>query len=382
MTFEVIVLPGDGIGPEVMDVARDVLDTVNRRCDLSIEIREFGCGAEYYRRTGSVWEEGAKEACSSADAVLLGAVGNPSIRKPDGSSPASEVIIFLRNGLELFANLRPVKPLPGAAPVICGKTVDPWPPGKLDFVIVRENTEGLYCRHGGRFDHGENEYALDKRILTRKGCERIHRFAFGYAAAGGRAKVTCVDKSNVLTGCRFFRGIFDEISGDFPAIGKEYQYVDAFMMRVMKSPDTVDVAVMSNLFGDIVSDGAAVLLGGMGMAPSANIGAAHAMFEPVHGSAPDIVGSGKANPTAMILSVKMMLEWWAAPWRENGRTIPGREMERFREAAVLMEEAVAKVLSEGRKRAEHLPHELGGSASCNTFGKSVARKIMKQIECD
>ena len=380
MALDVTVLPGDGIGPEVMKEALHVLDTAARGCDLSVETREFRCGAEHYSRTGRAWEEGARDACGESDAVLLGAVGNPTIGKPDGSFPAGEVIVFLRNGLDLFANLRPVRPLPGASPVVCGKVTDAWPPGKVDFVIVRENTEGLYCRQGEILGNGEDEYARDKRILSRRGCQRIHRFAFRYAAANGRNTVTCVDKSNILTGCRFFRQIFHEVSIDFPNITRDHRYVDAFMMQVIKSPDTIDVAVMPNLFGDIVSDGAAVLLGGMGMAPSANIGAAQAMFEPVHGSAPDIAGSGKANPTAMILSVKMMLEWWAAPWRDTGKTASIREKERLSEAAALIENAVVKVLSMGRKNRESLPHELGGNASCSAFGKSVVKELASMID--
>ena len=298
--FHIAVLPGDGIGPEVTAATVAVLKAA---CPGLLTFSEQAVGAGEYLRSGSPLPEAAFEACEKADAVLLGAMGLPSVRWPDGREMTPQ--IDLRERLDLYAGPRPIKlysehdsPLKGYAA------------GEIDFTIVRENTEGLFSARGS-IQPDDRSSATDTLHLTRKGCERICRYAFEEAVRRNRPnqKVTLVDKANVLPSMVFFREIFDNVAKDFPDIPTEHIYVDAAALFLVQRPESFDVIVTENMFGDILSDLAAGIVGGMGMAPSGDIGENCAVFQPSHGTAPDIAGQGKANPIATILSGALMMKW-------------------------------------------------------------------------
>ena len=299
-SLSIAVLPGDGIGVDVMLEAVRVLRCVESSQDgLRFRLNECAAGAAEFLRNGSPLPDATFKACQEADAVLLGAMGLPDVRWPDGKEMTPQ--IDLREQLQLYAGLRPItlyhendSPLKG------------YGAEQIDFVIVRESTEGLFS---ARLSQSPNEDEVcDVLQLTRLGCERVCRSAFELAAQR-RKKVTLVDKANVLPSMVFFRKIFDEIASDYPNIEADYAYVDAAALFLVQRPETFDVLVTENMFGDILSDLAAGLVGGMGMAPSADIGDDCAVFQPSHGTAPDITGKGIANPIGMILSTAMMLEW-------------------------------------------------------------------------
>lgn len=361
-----MAFPGDGIGPEVMTHALKALKALGEKHSVQLKVIETQCGSGYFKKTGREWPEGALDICKEADAIILGAVGIPGVVMPDGKTPSSKVIFGLRLGLDLYANVRPVKLYPNVKHDVSGHFRRIW--DSVDFVIVRENTEGAYAPVSGNLEVGnQKERRVDNRLITRKGSERIARFAFGLARTrngsplDGKRRVTCVDKSNVLAGCRLFRGVFDEVATHYPGIERDYAYIDAITQWLVRRPGFYDVVVTTNLFGDILSDLAATLQGGMGMAPSANIGDKHAMFEPVHGSAPDIAGKDVANPIAMLLSTKMMLEWLGE--RKND--------EALLECATDIESAVVKVLNEG----DVLTPDLGGKSSCTDLGQEITKRL-------
>lgn len=368
MALKIVLLAGDGVGPEVMREGAKVLKAVESAYGLSFEQIPFPCGGQHYLDTGEEWPDGAFEACKSADAILLGAVGLPDAVLPSGEIAGVGVVFGLRFGLDLFANVRPTKLYPNVPHKVHGGFKQVWEPGKVDFVIVRENTEGLYTPARGFLDRGGvRELAVDSRVITRKGAERVIRFAFELsklrngAPADRTHRVTCVDKSNVTAGCKLFRAVYDEVAAGFPGIQKDYAYIDAFQQWLIRTPEIYDVAVTSNLFGDISTDLAAVLQGGMGMAAGGNIGDSHAMFEPIHGSAPKHAGKDEVNPIAMVLAVQMMLDWL-------GRR---KRMAELREAAGAVETAVESVLGSGKI----VTYDLGGAAKCSQVGSSIASAV-------
>lgn len=268
--------------------------------DLSLTFTEHSVGAGEFLRSGNPLPDEAFDACRESDAVLLGAMGLPGVRWPDGREMTPQ--IDLRERLELYAGPRPIylysaddSPLKG------------YQAGEIDFVIVRENTEGLFSARGS-VQPEDRSSASDVLHLTRKGCERICRYAFEEAMRR-RKKCTLVDKANVLPTMVFFREIFDEVAQDFPEVATEHLYVDAAALFLVQRPESFDVLVTENMFGDILSDLAAGLVGGMGMAPSGDLGTDCAVFQPSHGTAPDIAGQEKANPIGTILSAALMLEW-------------------------------------------------------------------------
>src|SRR3989440_4197953 len=316
MAHKLVLLAGDGTGPEVMREAVKILKAVQDAFGLSFDTIPFPAGGQYFLDTGAEWPDGAFESCKAADAILLGAVGLPEVNLPNGDLAGVGVVFGLRFGLDLYANVRPTKLYPNVRHKIHDGFKLVWEPGKVDFVIVRENTEGLYTPTRGFLDRGGvKELAVDSRVITRKGAERVIRFAFEVskqrkgAPADRKHRVTCVDKSNVTAGCKLFRQVYDEVAARYPTIQKDYAYIDAFQQWLIRSPEVYDVAVTSNVFGDIATDLAAVLQGGMGMAAGGNIGDQHAMFEPIHGSAPKHAGKDEVNPIAMIFAVQMMLDW-------------------------------------------------------------------------
>ncbi|HEV8595331.1 MAG TPA: isocitrate/isopropylmalate dehydrogenase family protein [Thermoplasmata archaeon] len=368
MAYRIVLLAGDGTGPEVMREGVKVLKAVEDAYGLSFTLVPYPCGGQYYLDSGEEWPAEAFQSCKAADAILLGAVGHPDARLPNGDLAGANVIFGLRFGLDLYANVRPVKLYPGVSHKIHDEFKQVWRHNLVDFVVVRENTEGLYTPARGTLSRGgTDELAVDSRVITRKGSERVIRFAFNLAMNRGGApkdrkhRVTCVDKSNVLAGDRMFRAIYEEIAKAYPKVERDYAYIDAFTQWIVRSPEAYDVAVAPNEFGDIATDLAAVLQGGMGIAAGGNIGDNHAMFEPIHGSTPKYAGQDKVNPIAMILAVQMMLDWLGT--RKSDAKLVA--------AAKGVEAAVASVLAKGSVRT----YDLGGTAKCSEVGSAVAAAV-------
>lgn len=304
--FRIAVLPGDGIGQEVMEAALTVLDALQQKIDgLYLHWEILPGGAAHYRDSGVALPEETLRTADEADAILFGAMGLPNVRTEAGTEILPQ--LDLRFHFNLYAGVRPCRHLRGTpSPLADARSED------IDFVLVRESTEGLFASRGkGTIE--DDTIARDTMVVTRSTSERLFDFAFQLAARrkkrGRPGRVTCVDKANVFASMSFFRKIFDERAANFPELQADHWYVDAMALELVRQPWMFDVLVTENIFGDILSDLAAALVGGMGYAPSADIGDAHAVFQPAHGTAPDIAGQGKANPTAMILSTAMMLNW-------------------------------------------------------------------------
>jgi 3-isopropylmalate dehydrogenase len=326
--FHIAVLGGDGIGPEVMAPALEILRKIETKAGLNFRFTEAPAGANHYRETGKSMPESTIKLCEEADAILLGACGLPTVRYPDNTEIAPQ--IELRFHFDLYAGVRPARLIPGVPSPIVGADQR-----GIDLVLIRESTEGLFASMGkGVVTETE---ARETMVITRRTSERLFEFSFRLAerrkARGRPGALTCVDKANVFKAFAFFREIFDETAKRHP-----------------------DVMVTENMFGDILSDLTAGLVGGLGMAPSADIGDRHAMFQPCHGTAPDIMGQGKANPTAMILSTAMMLDWLAD---KHG-------LDNAAEAAERIELAVDKAYADGIK-----PTEFGGSHGTADVAKAV-----------
>ena len=340
--FDICVLAGDGIGVEVIEATLPVLEKLQRGAGFDLRFAHRPAGALHYQATGEALPEGTFAAAQRADAILFGAMGWPEIRYPDGTEIAPQLDLRVR--LELFAGVRPARAIPGVPPALADPRAK-----DIDLVLVRESTEGLFASRGKGVVEGDRE-ARDTMVITRAGSQRVHEFAFRLAerrrSKGRPGRVTCVDKANVFVSMAFFRKIFDEAAARHPGVAAGHHYVDATALDLVRKPWTFDVLVTENMFGDILSDQAAALVGGMGMAPSADVGDSHGLFQPCHGSAPDIAGQGKANPTAAILSAAMMLDWLA---EKSGN-------EALAAAAARLELAVDTVFASGRLR----PFELGG----------------------
>jgi len=356
--YVIAVLPGDGIGVEVTAAAQRVLRAAASLVGgFALELHEMEAGAGLYRRSGESLPAEVLRRCGEADAILLGAMGLPDVRYPDGREIAPQ--LDLREEFELFAGVRPVKSVPGAPSPLADPRAN-----SLDFVLIRESTEGLFSGRG-RVDRDGGEAARDTMLITRKGCERLFRFTFDLAvrrkAEGKPGRVTCVDKANVLGSMAFFREIFDEIATVYPDIETEHAYVDAVAMKMVRQPWGFDVMVTENMFGDILSDLGAGLMGGLGVAPSADIGIDHAVFQPCHGTAPDIMGLNRANPAAAILSGAMMLDWLAACHGDAAG----------RNAAGMIDAAVARTFGSGAVRS----FEHGGSDGTDAIADAVIARL-------
>ncbi len=356
--FRIAVLPGDGIGEEIAQPCVELLQMAAHKArGFALEFEWLPAGARCYAETGEALPETTMAAARAADAILLAAMGLPDIRFPDGTEIAPQ--LDLRFALDLYAGVRPLRAIPGLAPVLA----DPRA-GSLDFVILRESTEGLFASHGKGEVRGDRE-ARDTMVITRAVSERLFAFAFrlgaGRRARGRPGRVTCVDKANVFRSFAFFRKVFDEVAARHPDIAADHAYVDATALAMVQRPWELDVLVTENMFGDILSDLGAGLIGGMGFAPSADIGDGHAVFQPCHGSAPDIAGQGKANPTAMFLSAAMMLEW-----------LGERHCVTEAEAAgTLIRDAVDAAFADGAL----IPFELEGSAGTAGITQAVLRAL-------
>jgi 3-isopropylmalate dehydrogenase len=382
MKLHVVALPGDGTGPEVMAQGLRVLRAAAAAAETELQIEEIPCGGQFYLRHGQRdWPEGAEERCAEADVLLLGAVGWPSpsgapVTMKDGRMAGWSPVIGNRQRLDLYANVRPVKLYPGVLHRIHGERKRVWDAEKVDFVIIRENTEGLYAGAGGVLaPGGRSHVAIDNRIITREASERVIRFAFELSRRRGRGapkdgkkRVTAILKDNVLRGCQMFGEIFRQIGEEYPDVGKDTAIVDAFTQWIMGQPEHYDVCVTTNMFGDIVTDLASVLQGGMGMAVGCNIGDRHAMFEPIHGSAPKHAGKDVVNPMAMILAVREALRWVS-----ERRNAP-----RLAQASDSIERAVQAVLARG----EPLTYDLVGeerAASTTRVGDAILAELERAL---
>jgi 3-isopropylmalate dehydrogenase len=349
--FEVCVLPGDGIGIEVIEATLPVLDKVQQ--GFSLRFEEHAAGARHYKTTGEALPEETFEAARRADAILFGAMGWPDIRYPDGTEIAPQLDLRVR--LELYAGVRPVRAIPG----IPLPLADPRA-REIDLVVVRESTEGLFASRGKGVVQDDRE-ARDTLVITRRGSERVHEFSFRLAARRRKRILTCVDKANVFASMAFFRRVFYEVAARHPEVQARHHYIDAAALDLVRRPWEFDVLVTENMFGDILSDETAALVGGMGLAPSGDIGDEHALFQPCHGSAPDICGEGKANPVACILSAAMMLDWLAQRSGNPGLSAAARRIER----------AVDQVFSS----KESLPYEFGGTAGTRAIRDAVLSNL-------
>lgn len=358
LALRIAVMPGDGIGPEVMAACLEVLAAAERLVGgFHLELEPLEAGAEAYRRTGVAMSEAVFARAAAAHAILFGAMGLPEVRLPDGREIAPQ--LDLRERLGLFAGVRPIRLLPG----VPSPLADPRARA-IDLVILREQTEGLFADRG----HGlvTPERAEDRLVVTRAASERLFDKAFTLArerkARGGKGRVDLVDKANVLGSMAFFRDIFLERAQLYPDIEAGCRYVDATALDLVRRPWDFDVLVTENLMGDILSDLGAALVGGMGFAPTADLGEARGLFQPAHGSAPDIAGKGIANPTAMILSAAMMLDWLAQEHRH----------EPCRRAAARIQSAVERAFGRARIR----PVELGGTDGT----KAIAQAVVEELE--
>ena len=327
-SYEIAVIPGDGIGKEVMEATIKVLNEL----DINFNYTYGDAGDECLKNNGTALPDETLDIIRKSDACLFGAAGET----------AADVIVKIRQEMKMFANLRPVKTYPNTNSLF----------ENIDFIIVRENTEGMYIADEESFT---DDGAIAKRIITKNAEKRIIDYAFKYAMQNNKSKVTAVHKANVLKKTDgLFKEIFYDVAKDYPEIATEDFYVDATAMYLITQPESFEVIVTTNLFGDILSDEGAGLVGGLGLIPSANIGEDNALFEPVHGSAPDIAGQNKANPIAMILSAVMMLRYLG----ENN-------------AADKIDESILKVLTD----ANALPGDLGGSSTTTELANEIIKNL-------
>lgn len=355
-TYEIAVVDGDGIGREVCQSALSVVKAIPGLAG-AFTFKPYSAGAEEYRRSGSAYPQESFEGCKRADAILHGATGIPGVVYPDGTETGIEFGLQTRFRLDLYANVRPIKLRPGIESRLRGRKA-----GDIDYVIIRENTEGMYAARGSGVVL-RDETAVDSLVVTRKGIERIARFAFelarqrGGAPLDGKKRVTCCDKANVLRSYAFFRRVFNEVAEQYPDVEADYAYADAMTCHLVERPEFYDVIVTENMFGDIISDLAAVTVGSMGMSPSSELGDHNGFFQAAHGSAPTIAGKNIANPYGTILSAASMLQWLGERHQDR----------RLTQAAIAVEDAVnASMASPGG-----LTMDLGGKATTSDVTKRV-----------
>ena len=346
-TYKIAVIPGDGIGKEVIPVGQRAVEAVATRFDFGVEWESFDWSCERYAKTGTMMPEDGVERLKAFDAIYLGAVGFPGV--PDHVSLWG-LLIPIRRQLDQYANVRPVRLLRGITSPLAGRG-----PEDIDFVVVRENVEGEYSEIGGRIFGGtDREFVSQQMIFTRQGVDRILHYAFELAGKRSRGKVTSATKSNgIVHTMPYWDERFRAVSQQYPDVETDQYHIDILTAHFVQHPDWFDVVVGSNLFGDILSDLGPAVAGSIGIAPSANInpeGTHPSMFEPVHGSAPDIAGQGVANPVASVWTAAMMLE-------HLGET----------EAAGVLEEAMESALTDGAARTR----DLGGTADTETCARAM-----------
>lgn len=365
--YNIVLLPGDGVGPEVTEEAVRVLMAAQEAVDgfkLDMQTLLVGCGQ--YEKTGAAITEEDYQICQEADAIFMGAMGQNS---PDhmtldknGTEVSGHVMFKLRFGLDLFAGVRPIKLYPGVPSALSGQD-------NIDFVVLRESCEGLFASYGGGI-YCRDYVATDTQVITRMGTEKVSKVAFDLAMSrngrvrDGKKLVTLADKGNVFRSMAFMRKVFAEVAKGYDGrVEKQNLMIDALALLLVQHPEDFDIILFENMHGDIMSDMAAAFVGGMGMAPSGDIGLEHAMFQPAHGTAPAIAGQGIVNPTAAILSGKMMLEWLGGK-HEN------REM---KQAAEMIEKAVYETFLKGIRTTD-----VKGTAGTKEFTDEVIRQIYKQ----
>lgn len=356
-TFNIATFKGDGIGPDVINSAIEIIEKASNAVGgLNFEWNFIKAGAAYYKETGKDVEDDGEKKAEQSDAIFLGAIGLPSIRKDDGTEIAPH--LRFREVFNLYAGVRPVKAYKNTPQRLSNKNAE-----KIDLVVLRECTEGLFYTAAV---HNRNKIANNNEVedimrITRNTTTRLHNFAFKLAEKrkqkGKLGKVTCVDKANVFKSQALFRKIFNEIKDDFPNIEADTCYVDAMALNLIRQPWEYDVMVMENIFGDILSDLGGGLVGGMGMASCGEIGDNHGLFQPAHGSAPDIMGKNKANPLATILSGSMMLEYLA-----DKKNYP-----QANEAALIIENAIEEGFNKNLLR----PFEFGGDMSTTEITSQI-----------
>ena len=349
--YRIAVIPGDGIGKEIVPEGIRVIDNVGKKFGLSFDWHYFPWSCEYYKKESRMMPRDGLQTLSEYDAIYLGAVGSPDVM--DHVSLWG-LLIPIRRGFQQYVNLRPVKLLRGI-----NSPLRNIKPGSIDLCVVRENVEGEYSNVGGKAYEGtDQEMVLQETIFTRKGVTRVMRFAFELANGRKKKHLTSATKSNgIVHTMPYWDQIFKELSSEYPEVTTDQYHIDALCAKFVLDPGRFDVVVGSNLFGDILSDIAPSVAGSLGIAPSANLNPTKefpSMFEPVHGSAPDIAGKGVANPIGQIWSGAMMLEHLGHP-----------------EAARVVENAIEKVISDRRI----LTPDLGGSASTGDVGKSIAQVV-------
>ncbi len=374
--YRIAVIPGDGIGPEIINEGKKVIEAVSEKENFEVEWIEYPFGADHYLETGELLNEDALKEMEKMDAIYLGALGDPRV-KPGVLEKG--ILLALRFYFDQYVNLRPVKLLEGVECPLKNKK-----PEDIDFVVVRENTEDFYVGIGNHANVGKNkqeleiirslysvkfgldievdgcEIAYQIGVIGRKGAERVIRYAFELARKRGDSRVTAVDKANVLSHVyNFWRSIVEEVSKDYPDIEHEFNFVDAITMWFVKNPEWYQTIVTPNMFGDIITDLGAMIQGGLGLAPGGNINPdGVSMFEPIHGSAPKYAGKNVANPIATIWAGAMMLE-------EIGEE----------KAAKDIVKAIELVLKEGKVRTK----DLGGKATTSEMGDAIAKKV-KELE--
>ena len=368
-SYKVVSLPGDGVGPEVVLQGVSVLRRVAMRFEIELSVEEIPCGGHYYVEHGREWPAGSFEQCQAADALLLGAVGHVVGGKTVFTLPGKPYaqpqlagfaqVIGNRQRLDLYANVRPIRLYAGVPQKVSNTFQRVWQPCNVDYVVVRENTEDAYS--GQTFEvPGGRQTPI---TITQAATERIVRYAFTLAQQRDKlGRVTCVDKSNIIGAHAYFREIFTQVGREeFPDLELDYAYFDAFCLLQLQQPEAYDVVVAPNLVGDVISDNGSFVQGGMGMAPAGNVGDAHAMFEPVHGSAPALAGKDEANPIATILAVALMLKWLGEV-HDDARLL---------QASDKVEQSVVELLRAG----ELLPQDLGGQASCSQIGEALLDQL-------
>lgn len=354
-TYSIAVLPGDGIGPEVIDATLTVLDKLSHLHDLKLAIKHYDFGAAAYQRTGELMTKADMNDIGKHDAILLGAMGLPSIRLPNGTEIAPQ--IDLRDHFSLFASLRHTVLYPGVPTRLKAE--------KIDILVIRETTEGMFAGRNDPFEPSDDSLT-DRMTITRKTCEKLFEVAFMQARLrkekhGTLGHVTLLHKSNVLRSNSLLVKVFREVAARHEDVGNADCYIDAGAMFFVTKPEIYDVVVTENIFGDIVSEVAAGIVGGLGVAPSGDVSETHGVFQPCHGSAPDIAGQGVANPVAAFLSAAMMLDWLAM---QHGD-------ERCVQTARHLRDSIQQLLAEGPKT-----RDIGGDAPTS----EVTHALLKILE--
>jgi 3-isopropylmalate dehydrogenase len=353
--MQIMLMEGDGIGPEIIESAYKILTTLNENFNVKIDSVRYDIGARTV--ASGKWNiDRIIQESQQYKAMLKAPMGDPSLVSGSGTELALDIILGLRFHFDLFANVRPVRLLPGVNSVLKGFDES----RTINYTLVRENSEGLYSSHFGGLVLRDS-IAIDNQIISSEGTERVSKFAYELARksngspSDGRKRVMCVDKANVLKTFAFFRKVLSKVSRDYPDIDTQYMYGDAMAQYMLFNPDKLNVVVTENMFGDILSDLGAATVGGLGFASSANLSLERGMFEPVHGSAVDIAGKGIANPTAMILSTAMMIDWLGYSNYRN-----------------MVEQALFSVLSRGIRTTD-----MGGKDSTRKITESIIEELVK-----